>query len=1203
MLENTTLRQKVIGGFLFVSFVACGIGVFGIVKLRTIGNANAFLYQNVTRPVEYLAKIDAEFERAAANLAYCLYERKVGDYLAIADAAMDEVSANIAAYTRTTTDTEEIQLYKQMVAKWQSYKAYFTTLRGFVLSGRYDEGLAKRIADSGKTRRACRAAVEQLVSHIIEKVRLVAADNARMVNHVTLLIWIAIATGMVCAIGIGLGISATITRGLDKIITVSSAIANGELETLVDTDRKDEIGRLGLAIDKMQTALRIGRDEERNQNWLTSGIGRLNNVIMGDLEIENLASTVIREIATHLEAQIGALYIADDNGQKSLSLLSSYAYVKRKNLSNCFELGQGLVGQAALEKQQILVKNIPEDYVRVTSALGERVPKFICVTPFLYENQLKGIVEIGTLGEMNDTQMNFLSQAMPALALAFESAERRANLVQALAESQRLTVKLKTQQKELRVVNEELEAQTKRLQESEEKLKAQQEELQASNEALEEKNDLLERQKKNVESAQHDIEEKAQELALASQYKSEFLANMSHELRSPLNSLMLLAQGLAQNRDGNLTGEQVESARIILNSGSDLLNLINEILDLSRIEAGRMGLHLAPVNMADLVETVRASFGHLAVDKGLQLDVVLNKNAPDAITSDRNRIEQVIRNLLSNALKFTEKGGVTVTFSKISRMDGHWKDGEGRTVRLKSMEDGRSSTIDTFLSVAVRDTGIGIAPEQQKMVFEAFQQANGSTARRYGGTGLGLSISKQLARLLGGDIQLESQPGQGSTFTLYLPLKIDKAHPFVRHDNRTTQGLADAPETHKTVNQRQISDDRETITAADRVILVIEDDPNFARILYGKCREKGFKCVLSPTGEEGLQVVADQLPDAVILDIRLPGINGWEVLDALKENILTRHIPVHVISVDESTITSFHKGAIGHALKPLDAEGLEAAFCRIEQFAAAAPRRLLMVKGDPDLCRRTIQLIGTSDVQVDEAGSAEEVLNALSAAHYDCMVLDLDLPDMNSRQMLARLRQEGESLPPVIIHTARKLTVEEEADLRKYACAIVIKDVRSQERLLDEVSLFLHRVVRRMPEEKRNIIRNLHDTDELLRGKRILIVDDDMRTTFAVSRLLAERGMNPLKAENGERALKLLDSEPDISLVLMDIMMPVMDGYEIITRIRSREEFQKLPIIALTAKAMPEDREKCLAAGADDYLSKPVDPERLISLIRVWLYR
>ncbi|MBN2232106.1 MAG: response regulator [Deltaproteobacteria bacterium] len=830
----------------------------------------------------------------------------------------------------------------------------------------------------------------------------------------------------------------------------------------------------------------------------------------------------------------------------------------------------------------------------VTSGLGEHIPKFICVSPFIYEDRVKGVVEVGTFGEMDDQQMEYLNQAMPVLALAVESAEGRTRLAGSLRESQSLTEELQSQQEELRTTNEELEEQANALKISEEKLRAQQEELQVTNEELEEKNNQLDRQKNEVEKARKDIEDQAKDLALASKYKSEFLANMSHELRTPLNSLLLLAQALAENKAGNLSADQVESARIIHGSGSDLLNLINEILDLSKIEAGRMDLQLGQVRISDLAESVRSAFGHMARERGLTLEVVINEELPPVITSDRKRIEQIIKNLLVNAIKFTDTGGVTVSFTRPAP-------GTKLTSTLVAGE---------CLAVAVKDTGIGISPDNHQIIFEAFKQVDGGTSRRFGGTGLGLSISRELARFLGGEIQVESELGKGSTFTLYIPEAV-AAGPQKSQDENATVTVAGSAGRAVTnaVRQRtkaaQIEDDRDTLGQGDRVILVIEDDPKFARILYGKCHEKGLKCLAAPTGEAGVELAVKYQPAAIILDIRLPGMDGWAVLGILKEKTSTRHIPVHIVSVDtDAGNNALRRGAIGYATKPLSQENLEDTFRRLEQIAAGKPRRVLLVEDNAVVRRQTAQLIGAGeDVEVDEVETGKQALAALRSGGYDCVVLDLGLPDMSGQSLLETLEQEGVQLPPVIVNTSRDLSYEEEMSLREHTESVIVKDVRSQERLLDEVSLFLHRVVSKMPEKQRRIILDLHDTDTLLRDKKVLIVDDDMRTTFAMAHFLAARGMKTLKAENGEKALLLLEEQPDVDLVLMDIMMPVMDGYEAMQRIREQERFRKLPMIALTAKAMPEDRKKCLAAGANDYLSKPVDQERLISMMRVWLYR
>ena len=966
------------------------------------------------------------------------------------------------------------------------------------------------------------------------------------------------------------------TKTLQSVAEAVEGVADGNLDMELESKGANDL--LSKSVNRMTTTLRAASEESAAWDWLKAGIGNVSQVVRGEKDISTLSRDIITCLAEYLDARIGAIFLVDDNHH--LVIAGRYAYEKCEAVPDRFSFGEGLVGQAAVDAKMALITDVPKDYITVASGLGQTPPRHIVVVPFLFEDRVTGVIELGTLDAFSELHLQLLNQGAESIAIAFNVAQSRDRQQVLLDQTQRQA----------------------------EELQAQQEELTSANEELEEKNELLERQKKEVESARKDIAEKAEDLALASKYKSEFLANMSHELRTPLNSLLLLAQGLTQNKEGNLTTEQVESARIIHGGGIDLLNLINEILDLSKIEAGRMDLQTATVRVSDLADGVRTSFQHMAEEKGLDLDVVVSKDAPGEIVSDRKRIEQVVRNLISNALKFTESGSVAVTFGQLSFVNGHWQDDTGKTVKLRLPHDQWPMTSDAakppltndrWLSIAVKDTGIGIAPGQQKIIFEAFQQADGGTARKYGGTGLGLSISRELAHLLGGEIQLESEPGKGSTFTLYLPIKGEKTRKSELGARRKEE---DAPRSAFRI-PRSIEDDRDSLEKDARAILVIEDDPNFARLLYKKCHEKGFMCLAASTGETGLELAEKHLPAAVILDIRLPGMDGWAVLTALKEDTRTRHIPVHIVSVEEASTEALRKGAVGHATKPLNQEDLEETFCRLERVSAGKPRRVLVVEDDAKIRRETVQLIGNGDVKVDEAENGEQALQALRSRQYDCVVLDLGLPDMAGAELIARLEREGVDLPPVIIHTARDLTREEEMDLREHAESIVIKDVRSPERLLDEVSLFLHRVIGNMPDKKKQMILNLHDTDVLLKDKKVLIVDDDMRTTFALSRLLAGRGMQTLKADTGESALRLLGQEPDVDLVLMDIMMPVMDGYEAMERIRAQDRFRKLPIIALTAKAMPEDRAKCITAGASDYLPKPVDEGRLISMMRVWLYK
>jgi CheY-like chemotaxis protein/two-component sensor histidine kinase len=665
---------------------------------------------------------------------------------------------------------------------------------------------------------------------------------------------------------------------------------------------------------------------------------------------------------------------------------------------------------------------------------------------------------------------------------------------------------------------------------------------------------------------------------------------MSHELRTPLNSLLLLAQSLVENKDKNLNDNQVESAEIIYESGNDLLNLINEILDLSKIEAGRMELKLTSVSLDELADATRGTFKHLAEEKELEFDVQVSEDLPQQIITDPKRLQQVIKNLVTNAIKFTESGSVHVRY---------------RSAKSDAKLSDNGLIPSETICIEVEDTGIGIAKDKQKVIFEAFQQGDGGDTRRFGGTGLGLSIARELAALLGGMIRLESEPGKGSTFRLFIPLTADKDSKVPEQFDRPLAQPAKSDDKMVKADPpgASYSDDRELLQPGDKRLLVIEDDSKFIRLLHAHLKNHGFKLLAALTGEEGIDMALTYQPDGILLDIGLPKIDGWSVLRILKDDVRTRHIPVHIISVEEQSTEGLVKGAIGHVTKPISQEVLEATLKKIENVHAASTRRVLLVEDDNVVRKETARLISTSDIEVEAVNSGKKALDALKKNHFDLVILDLGLPDMDGKELLRRFEKEVQELPPVIIYTVRELSREEESSLRTMADSIILKDVRSQERLLDEVSLFLHWVVKDMPEDKRQIISELHETDMALKDKKVLVVDDDMRTAFVMSRLLSEHGMLPFKAENGEKAVQMLESNPEIDIVLMDVMMPVMDGYTAMQQIRKNAAFQNLPIIALTAKAMKEDRDKCMAAGANDYLPKPVKKERLLSMMRVWLYR
>lgn len=907
----------------------------------------------------------------------------------------------------------------------------------------------------------------------------------------------------------------------------------------------------------------------------------------GDLPAATLCQTILTFVCQKLDIPTGLLFAAGEDGV--LHLAASHAHKRRNGEGAAFAPGEGLVGQAAAEGRMMVLEDVPERYFTIESGLGTIAPRTIVVKPVAVGDRVPVVLELGMLEAPDDAKLRMLDAVGDNIGYAIESARARDTQQRLLEHAQRLTEELQTQQEELKAANEELEEQTQRLKESEERLRAQQEELQVTNEELEEKNELLERQKKDVEQARKDLAEKAQELTLASKYKSEFLANMSHELRTPLNSLLLLSRSLADNKEGNLTPAQVEEAQVIHQGGNELLSLINEILDLSKIEAGRLELSLDAVRIADLAASARSGFQHVAEQQGLLFVTSVDRAAPEVITTDRKRLEQVIRNLVGNALKFTDKGSVELVFGA-ARPDAKLS---------RSGLDPRRA-----FSVTVKDTGIGIAPEQQKLIFEAFQQADGGTSRRYGGTGLGLSICREIVKLLGGEIQLSSRTGAGSVFTVYLPIDLSPERSSDRPSTMPEEGVQEQREPVRSKRVSAIPDDRDSIAPGDRTILLVEDDAKFAGILARQCRERGLKVLAAAAGEDGIELARQYGPAGVVLDLKLPGVDGWRVLETLKEDPATRHIPVHIVSVDEPSTHALRKGAVGYAQKPVDHQQIADALQRIDHAAAQAAKRVLVVDDDDDTRKGIVELIADEDVQVDAVDRGSAAREALRANRYDCMVLDLGLQDIDGGELLRDLEaDESIEVPPVIVYTAKELTWEQNLSLRSYSESIIIKDVRSDERLLDEVSLFLHRVVAEMPEKKRQVITSLHDTNALLRGKKVLIVDDDMRTLFALTRILNERGMVALKAQNGAKAIEVLDQHPDVDVVLMDIMMPVVDGYEAMKRIRAQERFRRLPIIALTAKAMKGDQERCIRSGASDYLPKPIDQNRLVSMLRVWLYR
>jgi CheY-like chemotaxis protein/signal transduction histidine kinase/HAMP domain-containing protein len=970
-------------------------------------------------------------------------------------------------------------------------------------------------------------------------------------------------------------LAANLTTQVRAIADVATAVTKGDLTRSISVQAQGEVEELKNNINEMIRNLKDTTLKNTEQDWLKTNLAKFTRMLQGQKDLLTVGRLILSELAPVVSAQHGVFYTVtgEQEGAPRLRLLASYAYKDRKNLSNEFRLGEGLVGQAAMEKQRILLNNVPPDYVQISSGLGQAPPAAIVVLPVLFEGEVKAVLELASFDRFSSTHLSFLEQLTESLGVVLNTIEANSRTEDLLRQSQSLAGELTSQQEELRQTNEELEEKAR---------------------LLASRNEEVERKNREVEQARRALEEKASQLALTSKYKSEFLANMSHELRTPLNSLLILSRQLAENPDENLSPRQVEFAETINASGKDLLNLINDILDLSKIESGTVTVESGEVTFEELKATVERSFRHLAESKGLSFGVELAPSLPRSMNTDPGRLLQIIKNLLANAFKFTEKGGIAV---RVSAADG------------SRAENPLLRGARSVVAFAVTDTGIGIAPEKQRIIFEAFQQADGGTARQYGGTGLGLAISRELARLLGGEIRLESEPDRGSTFTLYLPLHFVTAtpapadRPFARpHAPITVPVPAPAMEP-PSLPAPEVADDRAALHPGDRVALIVEDDPAFSRFLYDLAHESGFKAVIASRGHQALGLVRDMKPDAITLDISLPDIDGWRVLERLKEEPSTRHIPVWVISVAEEPERILRRGALGFLHKPAERSELSAAFDALSEFIGRPQKKLLLVEDDDVQRRSIVDLVGNGDVVTTAVENGAQALAALDRERFDCLVVDLMLPDVPGLELLQRLKtREDLRRVPIIVYTGKDLTHEEERALYKAAESILIKDVRSPERLLDETALFLHRRAADLAPSKREMVERLHRPD-VLAGKTVLIVDDDIRNTFAMTAVLERHHMNVLSAENGKDALEILGRERALDVVLMDIMLPGMDGYEVTRAIRQMPRHQSLPVIAVTAKAMKGDREKCLEAGANDYIAKPADTDQLLALLRAWVLR
>ena len=977
-------------------------------------------------------------------------------------------------------------------------------------------------------------------------------------------------------------LAANLTNQVRAIAEVATAVTRGDLSRSIQVDARGEVSYLKDNINEMIRNLKETTQKNAQQDWLKTNLARFTRLLQGQRDLQAVSTLILSELAPLVAAHHGVFYMMDAGGD-SLQLVASYGYRPSNTLPISFRPGEGLVGQCALEKQRVWLTNVPRDYIVVSSGLGAAPPANIVVLPILFEQQVKAVLEIASLDRFTETHLSFLDQLMESIGVVLNTIEANSRTESLLTQSQSLA-------QELQQTNLEL-AEKARL--------------------LSDQNIEVERKNREVEQAKLALEEKATQLTLSSKYKSEFLANMSHELRTPLNSLLILAQQLSDNPEHNLSDIQVEFAKTIYGSGSDLLTLINDILDLSKIESGTVTLEISEYRFETLRGYVERTFSHMANAKKIDFSIELDKALPVSVMTDTTRLQQILKNLLSNAFKFTANGCVAL---RISLAKHGW-----------TADNPNLAQADAVLAFSVTDTGVGIASDKLQLIFEAFQQADGSTVRKYGGTGLGLSISRELARLLNGEIRVESELGIGSTFTLFLPYNRDgfityelprHLHPQIQmvKANVTYAAGADAAvlnagDTCQSPAQAVLVedmsfDDRALVAPGDAAVLIVEDDQRVAKSLLEHARENNFKGIVAMQADSALALTRDYLPTAILLDIDQPGMDGLAVLERLKRDPATRHIPVHVMSDQKERERALREGAISYLNKPFSASRLQDEFTRIQLFVNSGKRNLLVVEDDPIQRKATVDLIDDDGVHIEAVGTGREALELFNRLRFDCMVLDLTLPDISGWDLLHRISEDTRLHDlPIVIYTAAELTPMEKAQLQRIAKTIVIKDARSPEKLLAETALFLHRSRASLPESQRRMLDAVQATDVELAGRKVLVVDDDLRNIFALSSVLERYDMKVLYAENGRDGIEVLQSDPSIEIVLMDIMMPEMDGYDTMRAIRRIAKFKSLPIITLTAKAMKGDRDKCIAAGASDYITKPVDVAQLLSLLRVWLHK
>lgn len=958
------------------------------------------------------------------------------------------------------------------------------------------------------------------------------------------------------------------------ISSIASNISNGNYDIRVDDTQADALGSVGESLNSMGISLKSSFDLLSQKEWLQTGIANLNNVMLGDKTLQKLSKDIIEFVCQYTNSSAGVLYVLEDN---ELFVAGGYSYIPSKNRER-IQKGEGLIGQAIVSGKILELKALSSDDIQINYALGQIKPTHIVAVPLL-DTRTEGAIELASIYGFSELHLEFLKSVASNIGIALKSTQNRKRVMELLEETKAQSEELQVQHSELEAINAELEAQTEKLQASEEELRVQQEELEQTNEELSERSVLLE--EKNNE-----IQKKSEALELTTRYKSEFLANMSHELRTPLNSILLLSRLLSENNNKSMVDEEIEFAKVIQSSGNSLLGLIDEILDLSKIEAGKMELEFLDVSTKEITDTLWNLFNQVAKEKGVKFEII-SKDAPIVIKTDKMRLEQILKNLISNAIKFTEKGTVSL--------------------EIKINDDD-----DKIICFIVKDTGIGIPLEKQPLVFEAFQQADGSTKRKYGGTGLGLSISRELAKLLRGEIILHSKVQEGSTFTLCLPvfgsaihkINVEKIPPTEFTEVEETEKVPVKNKYLSATIPDEIEDDRDSILPGDKVILIVEDDINFAKSLLTFTRNKGYKGVVSVRGDYALNFTLLYKPVGVLLDIELPIKSGWEVLEELKNHSETKHIPVHIMSSHKLKQESLLKGAVDFLDKPVAFEKIPDVFLRIEHIINKEAQKVLIIEDNPKHAKALAYFLETYNINSEIKSEVSQGLEALNRTEVDCVILDMGIPDKHAYQILDGVKKSpGLENLPVIVFTGKSLSMKEEVKIKKYADSIIVKTAHSYQRMLDEVSLFLHLVEdKKDPKDKKESYKKLNLLNNILHEKKVLIVDDDVRNIYSLTKALEVFKMNVITAFDGKEAIKILADHPDTDVVLLDMMMPNMDGYETAEKIRANPKFLNLPVIAVTAKAMTGDREKCIKAGASDYITKPVDIDQLLSLLRVWLY-